>query len=1016
LSASFGSLTQNANGTWTWSYLANGGTAPANVTITATDKDNGTNSVTFSLSVVNLPPTVAADHGAVSVNEGGTATNTGTFGDPGSADAVTMSASVGSITQSGGTWSWSFNTNDGPAQSQTVTITATDSHNAHTTTTFALTVNNVAPSQPTLSVTPAAPYFTGGTLTFTASGVTDPSTADTQAGFTYVWTVNTVVQTGQTGATFSLTPTTTGNYTITVAAKDKDGAVGTPASTSVTVNSNTASVAISGLPTGTIYEGSLITLTATASSGSPTYAWTLTGSGGTQTGSGSSFSFRPPVVGSYTASVTANFGGGVTATKSMSFSAVDALLTAGAGSSIVVGEALPLNNQPVATFTDGTPLGGIGDFTATINWGDNTTSAGTIALVSHGSASSTYNVMAGHTYAAAGNYTLVVMVGDVSSGGSTVTVTDNVTVQSNIVLVSSTTSGALAVSGKGQIKVTGSVQIDSNSASALQASGQGKITATQITVVGGVQISGQATTTVTPTTHAASVADPLASLPAPSPSAYGLTNKGAYNLSSGNATLNPGVYTSINVSGNSTLTLNPGIYVIAGGGFNVSGNAIIQGAGVMIYNAGSNFVNGGAAGGTFGAINVSGQGSFSVTPMTSGPYAGIVIFQSGSASQSGVNTQTITLSGQSMLPGGGMLYAPAASVQISGNSVFKGSVVASSLQVSGNAGAFQLHQGASSDYLSSTSNQILGGVLSLAVQDDVGTGLDPNEVARLNDAVAYLNESLGVFGVHLSWADSAADADVHIHFASTTPQGGATDGVLGFTTDTNDVYFVSSGWDFYTGSDASGISAGQFDFLTLATHELAHTVGLGESGDANSVMYEYLSEGMARRTFTDSNLSLINTDADRFMKVGGSLAATGMNAPATLTTPARPYALPNDMAAQLGPQLGDPSHYGQVGGGSDVLVGGSGDDILIGAGGRDLLVGGTGLARNRAARGDDLLVADGGNHQSNSTVLRGVVTPTSGNGHHAASGDGNHDGLLLNLKHSVIDHDDAGGNGTGTGN
>src|SRR5262249_48025561 len=53
---------------------------------------------------------------------------------------------------------------------------------------------------------------------------------------------------------------------------------------------------------------------------------------------------------------------------------------------------------------------------------------------------------------------------------------------------------------------------------------------------------------------------------------------------------------------------------------------------------------------------------------------------------------------------------------------------------------------------------------------------------------------------------------------------------------------------------------------TLAIHELAHTVGLGESADANSVMYEYLAPGTVRRTFTDSNLSLIDTNSDRFMK------------------------------------------------------------------------------------------------------------------------------------------------------
>ena len=52
-------------------------------------------------------------------------------------------------------------------------------------------------------------------------------------------------------------------------------------------------------------------------------------------------------------------------------------------------------------------------------------------------------------------------------------------------------------------------------------------------------------------------------------------------------------------------------------------------------------------------------------------------------------------------------------------------------------------------------------------------------------------------------------------------------GVLGYTTATNDVYLVVSGWDFYAGLDAGQLGANQFDFLTLATHELAHTVGIG---------------------------------------------------------------------------------------------------------------------------------------------------------------------------------------------
>src|SRR4029077_7091719 len=59
-------------------------------------------------AAANQPPAVAADHSSVTVNEGALAANTGTFSNFGS-NAVTISASVGSITKTGassGTWSW----------------------------------------------------------------------------------------------------------------------------------------------------------------------------------------------------------------------------------------------------------------------------------------------------------------------------------------------------------------------------------------------------------------------------------------------------------------------------------------------------------------------------------------------------------------------------------------------------------------------------------------------------------------------------------------------------------------------------------------------------------------------------------------------------------------------------------------------------------------------------------------------------------------------------------------------
>ena len=70
--------------------------------------------------------------------------------------------------------------------------------------------------------------------------------------------------------------------------------------------------------------------------------------------------------------------------------------------------------------------------------------------------------------------------------------------------------------------------------------------------------------------------------------------------------------------------MNSGIYIIEGGGFTVSGNASVTGSGVMIVNAGSKYPT---TGGTYGSITLSGNGSYNLSPPTSGTYAGIVIFQ-----------------------------------------------------------------------------------------------------------------------------------------------------------------------------------------------------------------------------------------------------------------------------------------------------------------------------------------------------------------------------------------------------
>jgi VCBS repeat-containing protein len=95
----------------------------------------------------NQPPTVAANTAAVSANEAGTVSNSGTFSDAQGNSTVTISASVGTVTQNdaAGTWSWSLNAADGPAGPISVTITASDGVAAPVTTSFDYSVNNLNP-------------------------------------------------------------------------------------------------------------------------------------------------------------------------------------------------------------------------------------------------------------------------------------------------------------------------------------------------------------------------------------------------------------------------------------------------------------------------------------------------------------------------------------------------------------------------------------------------------------------------------------------------------------------------------------------------------------------------------------------------------------------------------------------------------------------------------------------------------------------------------------------------------
>ncbi|HEX6499838.1 MAG TPA: SpaA isopeptide-forming pilin-related protein [Micromonosporaceae bacterium] len=75
----------------------------------------------------------------------------------------------------------------------------------------------------------------------------------------------------------------------------------------------------------------------------------------------------------------------------------------------------PVADLPVATFTDANPQGSVDDFSATIDWGDDTMSAGDVARPVGGP----FTVTGSHTYSRLGPETITVHIAD--DGGSTAT-------------------------------------------------------------------------------------------------------------------------------------------------------------------------------------------------------------------------------------------------------------------------------------------------------------------------------------------------------------------------------------------------------------------------------------------------------------------------------------------------------------------------------------------------------------------------------------------------------------------
>lgn len=216
------------------------------------------------------------------------------------------------------------------------------------------------------------------------------------------------------------------------------------------------------------------------------------------------------------------------------------------------------------------------------------------------------------------------------------------------------TANAMQVQSNGNISVTGA-GILANSTSPTAAYNIGTVTVSPAPPNGTQVAGGVSGTWPNPTTGVSQQPDPFAGYPMPSTSGMTVYS----SLPSNN--LSPGIYTvPLQAAGGTTLNLASGIYILKAG-INGSGNAdLVSGAGgVFIFNTVMNYPT--DTGGGCGSINLTGNVSTSLSPLTTGTYKGLLFYQDPAC------TAQFTIAGNGTLTASGTIYVPTGAFQLNGS-------------------------------------------------------------------------------------------------------------------------------------------------------------------------------------------------------------------------------------------------------------------------------------------------------------------------------------------------------------
>ncbi len=216
-----------------------------------------------------------------------------------------------------------------------------------------------------------------------------------------------------------------------------------------------------------------------------------------------------------------------------------------------------------------------------------------------------------------------------------------------------TASGAATGQGSNTVNLNScSLYDNSNSASALTIGGSAQLSALSVGVVGGISGSQSIATTQGIIVGVGPVTDPYTNDSYPNFSSCTIQNYTGKSTE----TVGPGVYCGgMKFNSGANVALNPGIYYLDGGSFSVDGGATVSGSGVTLVFTKKNSSS-------WATATINGNAIVNLSPPTSGPTAGIVVFGDRSIPLG----TTFKFNGGSSQYLAGAIYVPTGAIQFSG--------------------------------------------------------------------------------------------------------------------------------------------------------------------------------------------------------------------------------------------------------------------------------------------------------------------------------------------------------------